>query len=87
MQIHFGAIRNNNKKMFKILGADTGFDSIKDQANLVCTKRTFKCNRRESSKLPKTILYNLNPADNELVGNNNSKFQANSLSKTKIQFR
>lgn len=86
MQIHFGAIRNNNKKMFKILGADTGFDSIKDQANLAYALNGLLNAIEESSKLPKTILYNLNPADNELVATTIANFQANSLSKTKIQF-
>ena len=44
MQIHFGAIRNNNTKMFKKLGPDSGIDSINDQAGVAATiECTIKC--------------------------------------------
>ena len=73
-QFHLGALRNNNTRLLKQIGADCGGDSIGDfpQAK---TLSTF-LNRLESNqKLTKTILYNLNPADNEvfatMIGNFN----------------
>jgi glucuronate isomerase len=73
-QYHLGAIRNNNSRMMKLLGPDTGWDSIGDfpQARALA-KFLDKLDR--NNKLAKTIIYNLNPADNELfatmIGNFN----------------
>ena len=62
-QFHYGAIRNNNSKMFKLLGPDTGFDSIGEfNTAKSCAKYLDKLNSR--GKLTKTILYNLNPCAN-----------------------
>lgn len=65
-QYHIGAIRNNNSKMFKISGPDTGYDAIHD---LPCAEAGHKFLDRLASedKLTKTILYNLNPKDNEVI--------------------
>lgn len=66
MQLHYGAQRNTNKKMFDSLGADTGFDciSVKDCGEAL----TGFLNALETKgKLPKTIIYSLNPNDNELI--------------------
>jgi glucuronate isomerase len=64
-QFHLGAMRNNNSRMFKTLGPDTGYDSISDLPQASAVAR-FLDRLESSSQLPKTILYNLNPADNEL---------------------
>ena len=61
MQLHLNAIRNTNKKMFKEIGADTGFDAVHDWP--IAEKLAgFLSLVEESSGLPKTILYTLNPA-------------------------
>jgi len=73
-QFHLGALRNNNGRMLATLGPDTGFDSIGDfkQGKALST---FLSKLDTQSKLTKTIIYNLNPADNELfatmIGNFN----------------
>jgi len=65
-QFHLGALRNNNTRLLASLGPDTGFDSIGDFSQ---GKQLSKfLNKLDSgNKLAKTILYNLNPADNELM--------------------
>ena len=73
-QYHLGALRNNNTRMLQQLGADTGWDSIGDfsQGKALAT---FLNRLDKNNQLTKTILYNLNPSDNELmatmVGNYN----------------
>ena len=65
-QFHIGAIRNNNVRMLKQLGPDTGYDSIDDCVVASPMNRFF--NRlEEEGHLAKTIVYNLNPRDNELM--------------------
>lgn len=73
-QYHLGALRNNNSRMLKQLGSDTGWDSIGDFSQAKSLAKFL--NRLDSNNtLPKTIIYNLNPADNELfatmIGNFN----------------
>ncbi len=65
-QFHFGVIRDNNTRMFNLVGPDTGFDTIHD---LPCAAAGLKFFDRlaKDDKLTKTILYNLNPKDNEVV--------------------
>lgn len=65
-QYHLGALRNNNSRMLRLLGADTGWDSIGDfpQGRALSS---FLNRLDKENKLTKTILYNLNPADNELM--------------------
>lgn len=86
MQIHFGAIRNNNHRMFEQLGPDTGFDSINDQANLAVKLNGLLNACEEKNGLPKTILYNLNPSYNNLVASTIQNFQTDPGIKGKIQF-
>ncbi|MDR2233814.1 MAG: glucuronate isomerase [Tannerella sp.] len=65
-QFHIGAIRNNNERMFAQLGPDTGFDAINDYNVAEPMNRFF--NRLDAAgHLAKTIVYNLNPRDNELI--------------------
>jgi glucuronate isomerase len=65
-QYHFGALRNNNTRRFDLLGPDTGFDSIGDFEIAKPLSRLLDRLDHEG-KLAKTILYNLNPRDNELL--------------------
>ncbi len=65
-QFHIGAIRNNNSRMFRKLGPDTGYDSIGDfEVGRAMSK--FLDRLASEDKLTKTIVYNLNPRDNELI--------------------
>ena len=83
-QFHYGAIRNNNSKMFKLLGPDTGFDSIGEfNTAKSCARFLDKLNTR--GKLTKTILYNLNPCANEVIATMLGNFQDGSIP-GKIQF-
>lgn len=83
-QFHYGAIRNNNTKMFKLLGPDTGFDSIGEfNTAKSCARFLDKLNTR--GKLTKTILYNLNPCANEVIATMLGNFQDGSIP-GKIQF-
>ncbi len=83
-QYHLGALRNNNSRMLKTLGADTGWDSIGDFSQ---GKQLSKfLDRLDSAdQLAKTILYNLNPADNELVATMAGNFNDGSVA-GKMQF-
>jgi glucuronate isomerase len=64
-QFHLGALRNTNSRKLRELGADTGYDSMGDFNQAQSMMQLF--NRlEEANSLAKTILYNLNPADNEL---------------------
>ena len=65
-QFHIGAIRNNNTKMFNLLGPDTGYDAIHDVQCAAAGHRFFDRLTLEG-KLAKTILYCLNPKDNEVL--------------------
>ena len=84
MQIHYGAQRNNNTRMLGQLGPDTGFDSIADLPVAAAMARHF--DRLDSAgALPKTIIYNLNPRDNEVVATMLGNFQ-DGLTAGKMQF-
>lgn len=65
-QFHLGALRNNNLRMMRTLGPDTGWDSIGDFSQARYLSK-FLGKLDDNDKLAKTILYNLNPADNELM--------------------
>ena len=83
-QFHLGALRNNNARMHRILGPDTGWDSIGDfsQAkNLSAFLNTLDT----KDKLTKTIIYNLNPADNEVMATMIGNFNDGSI-RGKVQF-
>jgi glucuronate isomerase len=73
-QLHMGALRNNNSRLFKSLGPDTGLDSIGD-FDIGRTLVKFLDRLDSQKKLPKTILYNLNPRDNELLATIMGSFQ------------
>jgi glucuronate isomerase len=65
-QYHLGALRNNNSRALKQIGPDTGWDSIGDFSQAKGISK-FLSRLDSNDKLTKTILYNLNPADNELM--------------------
>ncbi|MDB2385645.1 glucuronate isomerase [Polaribacter sp.] len=65
MQFHLGAIRNNNKRLLSSLGPDTGFDSIGDFSQAKALS-SFLNTLDSTNELTKTIVYNLNPSDNEV---------------------
>ena len=73
-QFHVGAMRNNNSRMRRLLGPDTGFDSVSDVEQARPLAR-FLDRLDETDQLAKTILYNLNPADNELMATMAGNFQ------------
>lgn len=77
-QYHLGAIRNNNGRMMKLLGPDTGWDSIGDFRHAVPLAK-FLGRLDTEDKLTKTILYNLNPADNELMATMIGNFNDGSI--------
>jgi glucuronate isomerase len=83
-QYHLGALRNNNSRRTKQLGINTGWDSIGDfpQAKALAA---FLNRLDKENKLAKTILYNLNPADNELFATMAGNFNDGSVA-GKIQF-
>ena len=83
-QFHYGAIRNNNTRLFNKLGADTGFDSIGD-FNVAKSMSKFFNRLDTDNKLAKTIIYNLNPRDNDLIATMIGNFQDGSVA-GKIQF-
>lgn len=85
MQIHFGAIRNNNSKAFETLGADAGFDSIRDQQNLANNLNQLLDVMASDQHLPRTILYNLNPTYNDIVGSTIANFQNEPNIQSKVQ--
>jgi glucuronate isomerase len=74
MQFHLGVIRNNNSRLLKEVGADAGCDSIGD-FDQVIPLATFLDNLESKGKLTKTILYNLNPRDNEVFATMAGNFQ------------
>ena len=66
MQLHFGVIRDNNRKVFDALGPDAGIDAIGRNAPLNELAAFLNC-LAETDELPKTILYSLNPNDNTAI--------------------
>lgn len=65
-QFHLGALRNNNTRALRTLGPDTGWDSIGDWSQAKALSK-FLGKLDENDKLTKTIIYNLNPNDNEVM--------------------
>jgi glucuronate isomerase len=84
MEIHIGAMRNNNGVMFKKLGPDTGYDSVADYEIAVNLSRLLDAMNTEYS-LPKTVLFTLNPKDNYVLGTMLGNFQGGGIP-GKIQF-
>ncbi|HXB05903.1 MAG TPA: glucuronate isomerase, partial [Puia sp.] len=83
-QFHLGALRNNNSRMTQKLGPDTGWDSIGDFSQGRALGR-FLDRLDKEDKLARTILYNLNPADNELFASMIGNFNDGSIA-GKVQF-
>lgn len=83
-QFHLGALRNNNSRLFTQLGADSGFDSVgdfKQGQNL----SAFLNELDKTNELSKTVIYNINPSDNELFAAITGNFNDGSV-KGKVQF-
>jgi glucuronate isomerase len=78
MQYHINAHRNNNTRMFGILGPDTGYDSINDSAVAQPLVRLLDELGKEN-KLPKTILYSLHPKDHHVLGTVIGSFQGGGI--------
>ncbi|MCI5537872.1 MAG: glucuronate isomerase [Oscillospiraceae bacterium] len=84
MELHLGAMRNNNTLMFNKIGADTGFDSMNDARQAESLSKFLDMLASENS-LPKTILFTLNPKDNYVLGSMTGNFQTDEAV-SKIQF-
>jgi len=83
-QYHFGAMRNNNTRMYDAMGPDKGWDSVGDQ-NVATRMARFLDSLDREDQLAKTILYNLNPSDNAILASMLGNFNDGSI-KGKIQF-
>ena len=83
-ELHVGAMRNNNSKMFRTLGADTGFDSISEDNSIHNMSRLFD-RLNDEDALPKTIVFNLNPKMNAEIMTLIGSFQ-DSIAKGKMQY-
>jgi glucuronate isomerase len=84
MQLHIGALRNNNTRFFEMLGPDTGFDSMADEPMAKPLARLLNA-LDVTDELPKTILYILNPRDNAMIASMIGNFQDGSVP-GKVQF-
>ncbi|HMH24750.1 MAG TPA: glucuronate isomerase [Puia sp.] len=83
-QFHLGALRNNNSRALRNLGSDTGWDSIGDFQQARDLSK-FLDRLDTSDRLARTILYNLNPADNELIAAMTGNFNDGSIA-GKVQY-
>jgi len=83
-QFHLGAIRNNNERLLTHLGPDTGFDSIGDFSQAKALSG-FLNDLDKTNELAKTVVYNLNPADNEVMATMMGNFNDGTI-KGKMQF-
>jgi glucuronate isomerase len=83
-QMHLGARRNNNTRRFKEMGADTGWDSIGDWSQ-IDSLGSFLDRLDQEKALPKTVLYNVNPADNYALATMIGNFQ-DGVTAGKVQF-
>jgi glucuronate isomerase len=83
-QLHLGPIRNNNKRLLKELGPDTGFDSIGDFSQARGLSG-FLNTLDSTNQLAKTIVYNLNPSDNEVFATMVGNFNDGTI-RGKVQF-
>ena len=77
MQLHFGAIRNNNSRVFNTIGPDAGVDSIQDQPNVSYVLNHLMDAMDKENKLPKFIIYPLDPTYFDLAGTAAANFQMN----------
>ncbi len=83
-QLHLGALRSNNSRLLSQLGPDTGFDSIGDFPQARALSR-YLDTLDSTNQLPRTILYNVNPVDNYVLGTMIANFQDGSIP-GKLQF-
>jgi len=83
-QFHLGPIRNNNTRLNQLLGADSGFDSIGDFPQALQMSLFFD-HLDQTNQLAKTVIYNINPADNEVFATMLGNFNDGSI-KGKMQF-
>lgn len=84
MQLHLAALRNNNSRQFTVLGPDTGYDAVQDYPIAANLSRLLDSMERQN-RLPKTILYSLNPKDYYTIGTLMGCFQGGAIP-GKIQF-
>ncbi|MEH7012174.1 glucuronate isomerase [Neobacillus niacini] len=84
MQLHMGAIRNNNSKMKEFIGTDTGFDSV-GESNFAEGLSRFLDALEQQDALPRTVLFNLNPKDNPVLAGMMGNFYEEGIP-GKIQF-
>ncbi|WP_078411923.1 glucuronate isomerase [Priestia abyssalis] len=84
MQFHINALRNNNERMFTVLGPDTGYDSINDEEIAKPLVQLLN-SMDQNHALPKTIIYSLNPKDNNVIAAVIGSFQGGGIP-GKIQF-
>lgn len=78
LQMHMGVIRNNNTRIFNILGADSGHDSVSDKFGIQNLSK-FMDNLEKKNMLPKTILYSLNGKDNITLATLMGCFQSDEI--------
>jgi glucuronate isomerase len=78
MQLHINAARNNNSRQFEALGPDTGYDTINDSPLAYPLSRLLDAWDRDN-RLPKTILYSLNPKDNQILAALMGSFQGGGI--------
>ncbi len=83
-QFHLGPIRNNNTRLNRLLGADSGFDSIGDFPQALQMSRFFD-RLDQADQLARTVIYNINPSDNEVFATMLGNFNDGSI-KGKMQF-
>lgn len=83
-QFHVGALRNNNTRMFRQMGPDTGWDSVGGNQDPVKMSR-FLDALDVTGQLARTILYNLNPSDNEMMITMSGNFNDGSLA-ARVQY-
>jgi len=83
-QLHLGALRNNNRRLLSQLGPDTGFDSIGDFPQSRALSRYLDA-LDSTGELPRTVIYNLNPADNYVFASMAGNFQDGTIA-GKLQF-
>ena len=86
MQLHLGARRNLSSKAMASLGPDTGFDAIGDWAQGDASRPHIWIRLQQENALPRTILYNSNPADNYVFATIAAQFQASDGISGELQF-
>ncbi|MFS0788934.1 glucuronate isomerase [Shouchella sp. 1P09AA] len=84
MQLHLGPLRNNNTRMFELIGPDTGFDSMGDK-EIARPLSKFLDSLEKTNELPKTILYSVNPKDYYVLATMAGNFSSHET-RGKVQF-